>query len=76
MATSPAVPRPAASTAPIHSAAAASASRRAVIGVVPAWAAAPANVTDARVWPAIASTTPTGSSASSSTGPCSMWTSR
>ena len=48
------------STAVIHSAAPAIASWRRCIGVVPAWLARPTNVNSSRLWPAIASTTPSG----------------
>ena len=46
------------------------------IGVVPAWPAWPWKTRLKRLWPAIAVTTPSGSPSDSSTGPCSMWTSR
>ena len=67
---------PTRSAASTNSAAAASASRRRPIGVVPAWPAWPSKVRLKRVWPAIAVTTPSGRPAASSTGPCSMWTSK
>ena len=67
---------PARSAASTNSAAAASASRRRSIGVVPAWPAWPSKARLKRVWPAIAVTTPSGRPAASSTGPCSMWTSK
>ena len=57
-------------------AAAASASRRLSIGVEPAWAAWPRKVIWCRSTPNVPSTTPSGSSMASSTGPCSMWSSR
>ena len=60
------------STARIHSAAAASASCLRFMGVVPAWFACPENVNSTRLWPTIASTTPSGRPKCSSTGPCSM----
>ena len=57
-------------------AAAASASRRLSIGVEPAWAAWPRKVIWWRSTPKVPSTTPSGRSIDSSTGPCSMWSSR
>ena len=58
------------------SAAPANASRRLSIGVEPACAACPRNVTWCRSTPNVPSTTPSGTSIDSSTGPCSMWSSR
>ena len=57
---------PARSTMPIISATAASASRRMVIGTVPAWPASPITVARARVMPLMAETIPTGRSFASS----------
>ncbi len=76
VATRPSVSRANRSAASTNSAAAASASWRMVIGVVPACAASPVNVTVKRDWPKIAVTTPRGTPSATSTGPCSMWTSR
>ncbi len=77
VATRPGSARPASSTASTNSASAHAASRRArhrhgagVAGL------AGEDDLGARVWPAIAVTTPSGAPARSSTGPCSMWTSR
>src|SRR6266540_5516945 len=52
------------------------ASRRLSIGVEPALAAWPRNVIWWRSTPNVPSTTPSGRSSASSTGPCSMWSSR
>ena len=60
MATTPSSSRATASTALTNSAAAHSASRRSAIGTVPAWPASPVNATRARLCPAIAVTTPSG----------------
>jgi hypothetical protein len=49
---------------------------RSSIGVVPACPASPVKVSANRDCPAIAVTTPKGRSSASSTGPCSMCTSR
>ena len=57
-------------------AAPASASRRLSIGVEPAWAAWPFHVIWWRSTPNVPSTTPSGRSIDSSTGPCSMCSSR
>jgi hypothetical protein len=57
------------STAVIHSAAAASASRRKCMGVVPAWLAWPPKARLSRVWPTIAVTAATRKPSASSTGP-------
>ena len=50
--------------------------RRIGIGTVPAWPAMPCSSTASRVAPAMAVTTPTGRSCASSTGPCSICSSR
>ena len=76
VATSPGSSLAARSAASTNSAAAPSASRRRRIGVVPAWPAWPSKARLKRLWPAIAVTTPSGRPAASSTGPCSMWTSK
>ena len=57
-------------------AAPASASRRLSIGVEPACAAWPVHVIGERSTPNVPSTTPSGRSSDSSTGPCSMCSSR
>ena len=57
-------------------AAPASASRRWSIGVEPEWAAWPRHVIRERSTPKVPSTTPSGRSIDSSTGPCSMCSSR
>jgi hypothetical protein len=57
-------------------AAPASASRRLSIGVEPAWAACPFHVSFERSTPKVPITAPSGRSIDSSTGPCSMWSSR
>ena len=54
---------------------AAKASLRSPIGTVPAWPDAPRKVTVKPAIPAIAATSPSGMSAASSIGPCSMCTS-
>jgi len=73
----PTTPRPArfvasSRTARTTCAAVTSASRRPPMGVVPECAAVPSTVTLSRMGAAMASTTPTGMPACSSTGPCSM----
>ena len=57
-------------------AAASMASRRTSIGVGPAWASTPVTRTSSQRWPCAPVTTPTGSPAFSSFGPCSMWHSK
>ena len=52
------------------------ASRRASIGVVPACRASPSNTTRNELAPTIPVTMPMSIPARSSTGPCSMWSSR
>src|SRR3954447_21068272 len=76
VATRPGSSRAICSAASTNSAAAASASWRSPIGVVPACPATPSKYSVAWLWPAIAVTTPSGTPAASSTGPCSMWTSK
>ncbi len=62
-------------TARAKRAAAAKLSRRRRMGVVPAWAAWPVSTRRSRSMPTVPVTTPIPSPRSSSTGPCSMWTS-
>ena len=78
--TVPTMPRPASrasrSTRRTSSAAEASASFRAAMGVPPAWSCRPRIVTRNRLGAAIAVTTPTGRPARSRVADCSMWSSR